>query len=61
MAFILGVLTFVVFILEYGFGRTFLKQPIIICFLTGLIMGDIFFPLISQLDVFRDNVHDFQL
>lgn len=40
MAFILGVLTFVVFILEYGFGRTFLKQPIIICFLTGLIMGD---------------------
>ncbi len=37
----LAILTFVVYILEYGFGRTFIKQPIIICALTGLVLGDL--------------------
>ena len=39
-AILLGVLTFLIVVVEYAGGRNFISQPIMAGFLTGLVMGD---------------------
>ena len=39
-AILLGVITFVLWVVEYAGGRNFISQPIMVGFIVGIAMGD---------------------